>query len=156
MKYFVILCLFAITGLSLSAQMIGSFQQGNDGHIYFSATNQSGVAFNVQIIAISTDRRNSEVSTITSNGGFYLGPSTPWQWYWKKGDKISIVYPNGQNQTWVCPQNDNVYRKSPSFQGKHCNGTVGCNCPGFSPITNGEIWQREYCRHCGHKKSYHK
>ena len=43
-----------------------------------------------------------------------------------------------------------------SMQGTHCNGTVGCSCPGFAPITNGDVWQQAYCKHCGHKKSCHK
>ena len=43
-----------------------------------------------------------------------------------------------------------------SVEGTHCDGTVGCSCPGFSPITNGEVWQRDYCRHCNHKRSVHK
>ncbi len=41
-------------------------------------------------------------------------------------------------------------------QGTHCNGTVGCSCPGFSPITNGDVWQHSYCKYCNHKKSSHK
>lgn len=41
-------------------------------------------------------------------------------------------------------------------QGAHCSGSVGCDCSGFSPITNGKEWQKEYCRHCGHKRSCHK
>lgn len=41
-------------------------------------------------------------------------------------------------------------------QGKHCNGTVGCRCLGFAPITNGKEWQKSYCKHCGHSKSCHK
>lgn len=41
-------------------------------------------------------------------------------------------------------------------EGQHCRGSVGCDCRGFSPITNGKEWQKEYCRHCGHKKSYHR
>ena len=41
-------------------------------------------------------------------------------------------------------------------QGARCNGTVGCSCPGFSAITNGDVWQKAYCRHCGHKRSVHK
>ena len=41
-------------------------------------------------------------------------------------------------------------------QGTHCSGTVGCDCKGFSPITNGDVWQQAYCKHCGHKKSCHK
>ncbi len=41
-------------------------------------------------------------------------------------------------------------------QGSNCNGTVGCSCPGFSPITNGEVWQQAYCKHCGHHRRSHK
>ena len=43
-----------------------------------------------------------------------------------------------------------------SCQGKHCNGTVGCDCPGFSPIQHKEVWKQAYCRHCGHHRSSHK
>lgn len=41
-------------------------------------------------------------------------------------------------------------------QGTHCSGTVGCGCTGFAPITNGDVWQQAYCRHCGHKRSVHR
>ncbi len=41
-------------------------------------------------------------------------------------------------------------------QGKHCSGSVGCDCSRFSPITNGDEWQKSYCKHCGHKKSCHR
>lgn len=43
-----------------------------------------------------------------------------------------------------------------SCQGKHCTGTVGCDCTGFSAITDGKEWQKSYCKKCGHHKSYHK
>lgn len=43
-----------------------------------------------------------------------------------------------------------------SCQGKHCTYTVGCNCAGFSPKTNGDVWEQSYCKRCGHHKSYHK
>ena len=43
-----------------------------------------------------------------------------------------------------------------SFKGKCCNGTVGCSCTGFVPITDGYEWQKEYCKKCGHKRSEHK
>lgn len=43
-----------------------------------------------------------------------------------------------------------------SCQGKHCNGTVGCDCPGFSPKTDGDEWEKAYCRHCGHHRRSHK
>ena len=41
-------------------------------------------------------------------------------------------------------------------QGTHCSGTVGCGCSGFAPITNGDVWQQAYCKHCGHKRSVHR
>ena len=41
-------------------------------------------------------------------------------------------------------------------QGKHCNGTVGCDCSGFSAITNGKEWQKSYCKRCGHHKRCHR
>lgn len=42
-----------------------------------------------------------------------------------------------------------------TLQGKHCRGTVGCDCPGFEPLTKGTIYEKTFCRHCGHNKSYH-
>ena len=42
------------------------------------------------------------------------------------------------------------------MEGKHCRGTVGCDCPGFKPITNGEVWKEAYCKHCGHGRGYHR
>lgn len=51
---------------------------------------------------------------------------------------------------------DTVQHTHVSCQGKHCTGTVGCSCSGFSPITNGKEWQKSYCKHCGHHRSYHK
>ena len=50
----------------------------------------------------------------------------------------------------------NVAHSESPCEGKHCNGTVGCDCSGFAPITNGEVWQQAYCRKCGHKKSVHR
>lgn len=41
-------------------------------------------------------------------------------------------------------------------QGKHCNGTVGCDCSGFSAITGGEEWQKSYCKRCSHHKKCHR
>lgn len=43
-----------------------------------------------------------------------------------------------------------------SFRGKKCSGSVGCDCSGFTPITDGDEWQKAYCKHCGHQKSCHK
>ena len=43
-----------------------------------------------------------------------------------------------------------------SCQCKHCTYTVGCDCSGFSPKTNGKEWEKSYCKRCGHHKKYHK
>lgn len=43
-----------------------------------------------------------------------------------------------------------------SCEGTNCSGTVGCKCPGFSPITNSELWKQAYCKHCGHHRRSHK
>ncbi len=43
-----------------------------------------------------------------------------------------------------------------SCQGKHCTYTVGCDCSGFSPKTDGKEWEKSYCKRCGHHKKYHK
>lgn len=40
--------------------------------------------------------------------------------------------------------------------GKHCNGSVGCDCRGFKPITDGAEWQKSYCDRCGHHKRNHR
>lgn len=138
------------------AQIIGGFNVGQDGHIYFQAQNQTYYTYQITIVAESSDRNNSENLTLSPGGGFYLGPSTSWQWYWKKGDRISVVYTNGQSQTWICPQSDKEHTSSISFKGRHCNGSVGCSCPGFSPITKGKEWEKEYCKHCPHHKKLHK
>ena len=43
-----------------------------------------------------------------------------------------------------------------NFKGKACDGSVGCSCSGFAPITDGEEWQKEWCRKCPHHKRDHK
>ena len=56
----------------------------------------------------------------------------------------------------TCGGRGYVSSSGPSFKGKHCTETVGCSCPGFSPIKDGEVWKQAYCKHCGHKQSNHK
>lgn len=51
---------------------------------------------------------------------------------------------------------DSAVHTHVSCQGKHCTYTVGCDCSGFSPKTNGKEWEKSYCKRCGHHKKYHK
>jgi hypothetical protein len=65
------------------------------------------------------------------------------------------VYANAHDH--VCSGHNHETTTAPlQMEGKHCSGTVGCDCPGFSPKTNGAEWEKAYCKHCGHKKSCHK
>lgn len=123
----ILLMLIAVVGIGLSvnAQLSGQFITGQDGHIYFQALNTTGYAFSVSITATSSDRSNSE--TITVGQGFVLGPSTPWKWYWKSGDRITVTYPNGQSVYWQCSANDYAYgsgSNSPSFRGTNSDGYI--------------------------------
>ena len=155
MKKYVVLFVLCISYISAYAQMTGGFSYGNDGRLYLFLQNQSGYALTFRGSVYSPLRRdgNSETCTVYPGTGLYLGPTTPWRWQWCEGDRYTITYPNGTTQTWTCPTND---YKGFTTKGKHCNGIVGCSCPGFSPITNAEVWKQEYCKHCGHKKSCHK
>lgn len=156
MKKFLVVILLVIGTSVLSwAQLNGQFITGQDGHIYFQAFNTLGYPFNISITASSSDRTNSESFTVGQ--GFILGPTTPWRWYWKAGDVMTVTYPNGQSFYWKCPSTDVFYTrtKSPSFKGKNCTGSVGCSCSEFSPINSGKVYQKEYCKKCSHKKSSH-
>ena len=143
---FIIFILFEI---NTYAQVVGGFTVYNDGHIYFQATNQSGYTFTVKVVASSSDRERSESWTLGPGGGFYLGPSTPWRWYWQVGDRLTVIYPNGQSAYWDCPQNDVSYIINE--KGKHCTAIFGCDCPGFKPSPKNEF----ICDRCHHDKKYH-
>ena len=155
-----LLCLSILMFLSVSAfsQLSGSFSKDMNGNIYFKAMNVSGYYFNATIVATSTDRTNSE--TITVGEGFILGPTTPWRWYWKKGDRITVTYPNGESVYWVCPETDRAYSNI-SFEHDGCGPNAGetgytgpckkCSCPGgFYRTANGK------CSKCGCSWTDHK
>lgn len=109
--------------LIAKAQLNGQFITGQDGHIYFRALNTSGYIFPITITATSSDRTKSE--SITVGQGYILGPTTPWKWYWKAGDRITITYPNGQSFYWQCTATDRAYSSSsPSFRGSNSDGYI--------------------------------
>lgn len=51
---------------------------------------------------------------------------------------------------------DYIQEAAVTTQGKHCSYTVGCDCPGFQPKTNGTVADQSICKKCGHHKKYHK
>lgn len=111
-KFLILPFLVNILTISSFAQLRGDFIIGQDDHIYFVATNTTGYNFYIHVSAISIDNTTSPTETIQVGEGFYLGPSTPWKWYWRKGDKILVTYPNGQSVYWICPYTDKVYKQN--------------------------------------------
>lgn len=67
----------------------------------------------------------------------------------------TVSFANVQKCDDVNHQHD-VSTTQITLYGAHCRGTLGCGCPGFAPITNGDVWQQAYCRHCGHARGYHR
>lgn len=135
-KLFLMMIAVVCIGLSANAQLNGQFITGQVGHVYFRAFNTTGYAFPVSITATSSDRSNSE--TVTVGQGFVLGPTTPWKWYWKSGDRITVTYPNGQSVYWQCPANDCAYgSNSPSFRGTNSDGYIYKGTITLTRITSG-------------------
>lgn len=165
----IIALLLVLTGISLAAdaQLSGRFYTAPDGHIYFQAMNTTGYDFNVSITATSDTRKESEYRAVGM--GFYLGPTTPWRWYWKAGDRITVIYPNGQSVFWECPVTDRAYSSySPSFRSsgrqyvKTNFGCDKCSCSGYwgykhangsyeGACSNTDQWGHK----CGHSPEHH-
>lgn len=53
-------------------------------------------------------------------------------------------------------QVDNIINTHACGEGKYCNYSVGCGCPGFAPIQHKEVYKLSICKHCGHHRSFHK
>ena len=158
---FLTLCLMLFS-LSMNAQIVGSFILGNDGHIYFQATNQSIYSYIINVKATSNDREAYNNYQMMPGNTLYIGPNNDWQWYWKQNDIITITYSNGQYVFWKCPQNDKIYFSTPNFTGrvkklfapnKICPtkpySTFWC----FDNNNNGIISSTEKCEACG--KAYY-
>lgn len=134
------------------AQLVGQFRY-EQGRLYLFVTNPSYASFTVINEAHSPLRRvtKKERINITSGGGFYLGPSSPWAWQWCEGDYLTVTYPDGSSQTWTCYDHD--YPSGPSFKaGALCHyvfGTARCQCIGFREGPNFAT-----CK-CGHARSKH-
>lgn len=65
------------------------------------------------------------------------------------------VFANSHKEDY-CVHNHDALAIHMITQGKHCTGSVGCSCTGFSPITNGDVWQQSIVNIADTKKSCHK
>lgn len=156
-KIFTFLLFVCISSLCSYAQLSGKFYTGQDGHIYFQLYNPTPYPIPVKwgVQNFSTGEHTQNMGTMMPSNSFIYGPNT--NWVWIKGEIFYVVYGNGQTAQWTCPQTDpSVNRSNPTFTGKVCTETVGCDCTGFVPITDGAVWEQSICKKCNHKKRNHK
>lgn len=153
-----LLLIFLFGSNTLFAQLQGSFSYAQDGHIYFCLVNSTPYSISVSwgVINYDKDEHRQDYGTMPPNSNFIYGPNE--SWVWERGEVFYVTYANGQTAKWTCPETDPALRNNSnvSFKGKHCTGSVGCNCPGFKAKTDGDVWQTAYCKNCGHHKDYHK
>lgn len=72
------------------------------------------------------------------------------------GSLMAVNYTSPELCVSESCKKENCCKTHASSEGQRCNGTVGCDCPGFSPILNGNEWQKAYCKKCGHHRNNHR
>lgn len=109
--FYVIAALFAC--VSGYAQIKGGFYTGTfQGQvcIYFQGTNVSGNSLcNLKVYCVNeilNQRQEYTLELLDNNGSFELGPAN--NWMWQPGEKLYVVYSNGQSAYWVYAANPNI------------------------------------------------
>lgn len=109
--FYVIAALFAC--VSGYAQIKGGFYTGTfQGQvcIYFQGTNVSGNSLcNLKVYCVNeilNQRQEYTLELLDNNGSFELGPAN--NWMWQPGEKLYVVYSNGQSVYWVYAANPNI------------------------------------------------
>lgn len=145
MKTMVLSFLLSLSGLSSMAQLQGSFNYAQDGHVYFYLSNPTGyqipVVWGVYNMEKNQFRQTQGVMPPYST--FTFGPN--FNWIWEKGEQFAVTYANGQTVLWTCPVTEQTIRSSPSFKGASrgsCN-IPSHRCGGFVD-RNGD----NYCDNC--------
>lgn len=133
-------CLFSIFCLCSYGQLRGSFNYGQDNHIYFYLSNPTAYSYNVfwGVYNYSKYQSKNDFLTMTPNSTYAFGPNIGWTWL--QGEKFALTV-NGQTTTWTCPQSDPSVQSNPSFGGSgdwipvsvnvsKCKGSGGslCSC----------------------------
>lgn len=101
--FLITLMLFSII---VFAQVNGSFNYGQDGHVYFYLANNSRYHVPVTVIASNAQKNQScrDQTTIWSGNTFFFGQN--YNWFWEQGETMTVIYNNGQSDKWVCPYTD--------------------------------------------------
>lgn len=92
-------CVFTTT---LLAQINGGFYRQN-GYIYFIGQNVSGYSLSnltIKCVNYALNQEQTFSMKFLSNGNtFAVGPSEGW--VWQPGEKLTIIYANGQSVYWI-------------------------------------------------------
>lgn len=109
--FYVIAALFAC--VSGYAQIKGGFYTGTfQGQvcIYFQGTNVSGNSLcNLKVYCVNeilNQQQEYTLELLDNNGSFELGPAN--NWMWQLGEKLYVVYNNGQSVYWEYAANPNI------------------------------------------------
>lgn len=175
MKRFILFITLLVFSFIAFAQVNGSFNYGQDGHVYFYLVNNTRFHVPVTVIARNAQKNQSRRDQVTvwSGNTFFFGPN--YNWAWEKGETMTVIDGNGQSANWVCPYTDpdvlnmdsghsstNGYNGNYSQQSIQCYACHGsgrcqaCNGSGtqyaYGMIRACSLCQgKGYCTQCGGK-----
>ena len=118
------LCLLSLYSF---AQLQGSFQYGQDGHIYFYLHNPTpySISVNWGVNNSQTGESRQNFGVMSPNGTFIYGPNN--RWIWMENETFTVTYSNGESVYWTCPQTD------PTVKPSNTNFKGGENSDGYIP-----------------------
>lgn len=112
-QLFLFLIVVLFTCVDGYSQIKGGFYSGTfQGQtcIYFKGTNVSGRSlYNLKVYCINeilSQHQEYTLDILDNNGSFELGPVN--DWLWQPGEKLYVVYSNGQSVYWVYATNPDV------------------------------------------------
>lgn len=95
------------------SQIKGGFYTGTfqgQACIYFQGTNVSGNRlYNLKVYCVNeilNQQQEYTLESLDNNGSFELGPAN--NWMWQLGEKLYVVYNNGQSVYWIYATNPNI------------------------------------------------
>lgn len=111
-RYLYVIAVLFICANSYS-QIKGGFYSGNfqgQAYIYFKGTNVSGRSlFNLKVYCVNEmlgQQQEYTLDSLENNGSFELGPAN--DWLWQSGEKLYVVYSNGQSVYWIYTTNPGI------------------------------------------------
>lgn len=152
MKKIVLTIFLIVSNYLVHGQITGGFFTGMDyygnQYVYFKGTNVS--PYNLYINVIYFSEKLDQYHTLYYSPLYYdtyftIGPAN--NWTWQPGEKVVIVYPNGNKVSWVYSGK----KKNVSFQGDYKRYPCpvgGCLCTVYK---SKGVWITD-CENCDHPK----